>query len=308
MDGNTNGINPLEALAALEVGDIRTTQPIAGGMDTLIWRVNTLDGAYALRLFRPDQRDQCAKEVRLMEMVRARGMPVPQVIAHGAWNERPVLLMEWVAGRTVLDVVLERPDLCGPLGRSMGRLQARLHAISAPKEDWEDHHTWLSWCGPHEEELRSRLRMCGLRDGHILHLDFHPRNVLCTGQEATAVLDWANAEVGDPRADVARTLSIFRFVSPPPGVGSTFATARARLERAWMDGYTEVTEPLPDMELFELWAAIVFIRDMEQHRGKPGFSMSPQDFDRVRVAIGRLRERTGLSPAHRSAGDRVEDR
>jgi len=292
----SGGVDPLEPLAALGVEGVTEVQPVSGGLDTLIWRVVTLDGVYALRLFRPDQRDQCSNEVRAMRTVGTLGMPVPEVTAHGMWGDRPALLMEWCDGRPVLDEALAHPELSEPLGVSMGRMQARMHALSVPREFWEDHRSWLNLAGPDETELRDRLRESGLHDGHPLHLDFHPRNVLCVGREATVVLDWANVTVGDPRADVARTLSIFRLLSWPE-----INPVRTKLARAWMDGYRQEPEAgwpvagsLQDMELFEIWAGVVFIRDMEQHIGKPDFWMERADFDRVREYVASLKRRAGL--------------
>jgi hypothetical protein len=150
--------------------------------------------------------------------------------------------------------------------------------------------------GPDETELKTQLRAGGLRDGHPLHLDFHPLNVLCIGSEATVVLDWANMTVGDPRADVARTRSIFRLASPPLAASSSgLNSLRATLEGAWMVGYTRLAGPLPDMVLFDIWAEIVFLQDMEQYIGRPDFWMELSDFDRVRDHIATLKGRAGLS-------------
>jgi aminoglycoside phosphotransferase (APT) family kinase protein len=293
------GIDPLEPLAALGIEDVTDVQPVSGGMDTLIWRVNTTGGMYALRLFRPDQQDQWSKEVQVMRVLGDLGMPVPLVAAHGLWDSRPAMLMEWCEGRTVLDEVLAYPERIGALGTSMGRLHAHLHAVSLPREYWEDHRTWLHMAGPDEVELQTRLREIGLRDGHPLHLDFHPLNVLCVGDQATVVLDWANMTVGDPRADIARTRSIFRLVSAPPAaVSSDFASIRTAVERAWMDGYTRSAGPIADMLLFDIWAGVVFIRDMEKYLGRSDFWMEAADFDRAREYVAALKRRAGLSPEY----------
>jgi aminoglycoside phosphotransferase (APT) family kinase protein len=292
----SDGIDPLEPLVALGIDGITGVHPVSGGMDTLIWRVETVHGTYALRLFQPNQRDQYWREIRAMEIAGTLGVPVPRITAHGMWGDRPAILMEWCDGRTVLDEVLVHPERLEPLGESMGRLQARIHDMSVPQEYWEDHRTWLDMAGPDEAELKKQLRAGGLRDGHPLHLDFHPLNVLCVGPEATVVLDWANVTVGDPRADVARTRSILRLAAPPSTVSSPgFDSIRATFEGAWMDGYTRFAGPLLNMELFEIWAEIVFMRDMEQYIGRPDFWMEPSDFDRVRDQIAMLKTRAGLS-------------
>ena len=95
---------------------------------------------------------------------------------------------------------------------------------------------------------------------------------------------------------VARTSSIFRLVSHPPAdFASDFDAARTALARAWLAGYTQVAGPLPDMTLFDIWAGVVFIRDMEQYIGRPDFWMEPADFDRVRDYVAALKLRVGLS-------------
>jgi aminoglycoside phosphotransferase (APT) family kinase protein len=229
-----------------------------------------------------------------MRIVGALGVPVPAVITHGMDGDRPAILMEWCDGRTVLDAAVANAALREPLGMSMGRLQARMHAPTVPEDYWDDHRSWLSRAGPGEVELHARLRETNLRDGHILHLDFHPLNVLCVGSEATVILDWANVAVGDPRADVARTRSIFQLVTRPSAAPG-FASVRGSLERAWMAGYTQLTSTLPDMTLFEIWARLVFIRDMEQYLGRPDFWMELADFDRLRASVVTLKQRAGFT-------------
>jgi len=291
-------IDPREPLAALGLTDVDDVQGVSGGMDTHLWRVRVSSGIYALRLFRSDQQGQWAREVHIMREVRALDLPVPRIVAQGLWQERPAIVMDWYAGRPLLDEALAHPERITQLGTSMGRLQAKLHAVTLPREDWTDHETWLQRAGPGEAELHTRLRACRLRDGHALHLDFHPRNVLCDGFEARVILDWANAAAGDPRADVARTLSIFRYVPAPPTIPPDhFHAVRSGLERAWWRGYTEVADDLSDMLLFEIWAGFVFVRDMQQHVGKPGFWLEQADFDRVRDHVADLKRAAGMLPA-----------
>lgn len=293
--GRFTDIDPREPLTALGVEGVADVRPITGGMDTLIWRVDTYSGPYALRIFRADQLRQWSGEIGAMQLVSSLGVPVPRIAAHGMWGDRPAMLLEWCEGRTVLDEVLAHPEMLEPIGKSMGRLQARMHAITVPSEYWVDHRDWLGLAGWEQDALIARLRAQGLHDGHLLHLDFHPLNVLCVGGEASVVLDWSNVAVGDPRADVARTLSIFRLVSPPPTSPlSGFTAARSALESAWLEGYTQVAGPLPDMTLFEIWAEMAFIHDMEKKLGMPDFWMQPKDFDRLRAHVAGLKRAAGI--------------
>jgi Ser/Thr protein kinase RdoA (MazF antagonist) len=47
----------------------------------------------------------------------------------------------------------------------------------------------------------------------ILHLDFHPMNLMAAPGRPLVVLDWSEADVGDPHADVATTLMILKCLS-----------------------------------------------------------------------------------------------
>ena len=42
----------------------------------------------------------------------------------------------------------------------------------------------------------------------MLHLDYHPLNVLVKGGHITGIIDWVNAECGDRHLDVATTAAI----------------------------------------------------------------------------------------------------
>jgi aminoglycoside phosphotransferase (APT) family kinase protein len=69
---------------------------------------------------------------------------------------------------------------------------------------------------PISEGLRARLLelLAGLPGGEQLcHLDFHPANVLGTPEKAM-VVDWLDASLGDPAADVCRSHVIIHPHAP----------------------------------------------------------------------------------------------
>ncbi len=116
-----------------------------------------------------------------MTHLAASGYPVPQVCEVTDTD----MLLERLAGPTMLDVLARRPWRVGSLGRELGRLLDRLHALSAPE--------WLP-------------KRFGTADGdRVLHLDLHPGNVILT-RRGPVVIDWCNAGAGDPAADVAMTM------------------------------------------------------------------------------------------------------
>jgi aminoglycoside phosphotransferase (APT) family kinase protein len=202
------------------------------------WETNTyqlqlaaegsLPAAYTRRLvLRAYTRHQSAvracHEFAAQQCVFRRGYPVPQpllVEEDPAVLGGPFLLMEWVPGKTLLDFLLSRPWRIWGYPAAMAELQCRLHDMPVGNFP-APHRAQLS---RHLEQLEGIIHTChfdGLRPGldwlheHqpeapaapcIVHLDFHPLNMLIADGRYRAVLDWGDADVGDPHADVAATL------------------------------------------------------------------------------------------------------
>ena len=265
----TNGLDPYAILAALGVTDAESATPVAGGADTAIWRVERGGEAFALRVFRPEQDAVCRREAAAMAAVTGH-VPVPRVIKAGAWQGRPALLLSWCAGEPLAAAMGREPWRLWAIGRRWGGVLGRVHSVSAPKEIREHHTDWIAWAGPDGEALRPRLERAGLRADALLHLDYHPLNVLVAGGRVSAVLDWANARAGDPRADVARTVAILRVSPMPPGRARPPRPIMRVLEAAFLYGYRRVAGPLDDLAPFHAWAGAFMVRDLAPRADVPG--------------------------------------
>ncbi|MEU6381390.1 phosphotransferase [Streptomyces sp. NPDC046909] len=125
--------------------------------------VYEIDAAWVLRRARHPYGDALA-EAAVMERVRGHGYPVPRVRVEDC--SRTDLVMERLYGPTMLGAF------------AAGRI------------------------GPREagEELAGLLRRLHAIPGRIVHLDLHPDNVILT-PDGPYVIDWANAEEGDPGLD-----------------------------------------------------------------------------------------------------------
>jgi len=74
-----------------------------------------------------------------------------------------------------------------------------------------------------------------LRDDCLCHGDFHPLNVLVTGDGQFAVIDWWSAARGSAIADLARTLILLEFGRM--GDAQVFAPAQQALRMKLRDAY-----------------------------------------------------------------------
>ncbi len=110
-------------------------------------------------------------------------------------------------------------------------------------------------------------------DGDVLlHLDYHPANVLVQRGRVSAVLDWANARAGDRRADLARTAAILRF-APVAGRSSPVTTmTRRAFVAGWRHGYRDMAGRVTGMAPFYAWAATVMRHDLAPRVGRTDLS------------------------------------
>jgi Ser/Thr protein kinase RdoA (MazF antagonist) len=257
-------LDPHAILQALGVTDAISVARAEGGTDTAIWRVQRPNGAYALRVFRTGDDDASAIEQAAMRAASAAGLPVPAVHASGDWQGRPVLLLTWLPGRSLAEESRRRPWRAWALAVAYGRTQAMIHALAAPKPLAERPDDWLAWAGSDYPKLVERLRHES-QPSALLHLDYHPLNVLTNGQRITGVLDWRNALAGPPRADAARTSAILR-VDYIGRLSLAERAVRGIFERGWRAGYEEIAGPLGDMSLYNAWAGAVMLRDLAAKR------------------------------------------
>jgi aminoglycoside phosphotransferase (APT) family kinase protein len=195
-----------------------------------------LTGPLVLRIYAspqglPRARHEFAVQQRLWDL----GFAVPRPLGLECSSDLfggPFLLMQRVVGRTLFRTLLRRPWLLWHGPRWMAQLHARLHALSA--EDFP------SGAGPFPdrtiEEVGAVIRAHGLRGlqpgldwlwarrpspparPSILHLDWHPLNLIRKPDGPLVAIDWTEADVGDPHADVAITLLLLRHA---PTAGQT---------------------------------------------------------------------------------------
>ncbi len=287
--------DPLAILHALGRPDPAQAFPITGGADTAIWRIEQAGQCFALRVFRPEQTAMARREVSAMEMAIASGLPVPAIHASGNWQDRPALLLTWMPGTPLMHELTARPWQAWSLGVALGRAQAAIHAIPVPPGHISPPLSWVEWAQP-DDALRHLLLARASRRHVLLHLDLHPMNVLIHGRRATAILDWANARSGDPRADLARTASILRFAPFPEKTPAPVASVlRRMLEAGWRHGYREMAGPIGGMTPFYAWAAGVMVNDLSPRLGRQDLSwLTPAFLDEVRAWGASWRFRAGL--------------
>ena len=127
-------IDPRAVLSSLGYGDVKALEPVLGGWETRLWRFETPDGQiHALRVYPgPEHAGSARKEEAALRACMSAGVPVPALEATGQWEGRPLLVIGWCAGSTLLTAMLRRPWSVWRAGLSFGRLQAKVHRVPSP--------------------------------------------------------------------------------------------------------------------------------------------------------------------------------
>ncbi|QBD81555.1 aminoglycoside phosphotransferase family protein [Ktedonosporobacter rubrisoli] len=276
--------DPQAILQALEWPSAVVSAPVSGGTDTLIWRIEKAGKNYALRVYQPGQHETCRREEIVMATARAAGLPVPEVQAVGSWQDYPVLLLSWLPGRTLAEELQMHQGDAYHLGLLAGCMQAKLHKLAAPTLLSQQPYAWINWSGPIDSTLEARLQACSRQNHTLLHLDYHPFNLLTDGTHITGIIDWRNAQAGDPRADFARTAAMFLIE------GSRLQPSQASLRafiRGWRAGYTQEHGRPEELSLFYAWAGEVMERDLASKR-------SPEELARIHNWTQKWKRRANL--------------
>lgn len=226
-----------------------------------VWRVDCGDRSFAVRIFRPGEDESTRHEQSVMAVARSAGLPVAAVRATSRLETRPVLLLDWCAGRVLDDELHARPWAARRLGEIFGEQQARLHRAETVQTQTQD---WVDFFGLVDATMRDRLERAQTRSS-LIHLDYYPANLTCEAGAISGILDWTNARVGDARADLARTWTILRLVFRSGRRHPLRRLAEDMFARGWWRGYVRIAGPQDEMPLFLAWAVSGLLR-MKMHR------------------------------------------
>jgi aminoglycoside phosphotransferase (APT) family kinase protein len=210
-------------------------EPLTGGASSLTFAARAGDRRVVVKVAPPGlapvlNRD-VLRQARLLRALRATAVPVPEVLWEDAGappEVPPLFVMTFVAGTSreplfdlpVDDRPADPPAVVAERLRAAARTLAALHALDpgglglggepvvgpdAEVERWSrlletvDPALAPGWSGV-ADSLRAAEPPAA--SPAVVHGDFRLGNLLATGSEVTAVVDWEIWSVGDPRVDL----------------------------------------------------------------------------------------------------------
>jgi aminoglycoside phosphotransferase (APT) family kinase protein len=194
------------------------------------------DDGRILKLFRPDWGLEVARhEAEIAGLAYAAGAPAPRVDEVVTVEGRAGVVYERLMGSSLLHELSARPWRLRKVAYLLAETHARLHRLTVaslpPLHEQLAQRIGAASCLPaaHRRSALAALDVLArpdMQQESLCHGDFHPENVLLCPR-GPMVIDWENAALGDPLADVARTLLLMRASSA--SIGSLAARVRRRV-------------------------------------------------------------------------------
>lgn len=257
--------------------------PVAVGLgDTELWRLRRAPeaGDLLLRRFSPGAEATARREMLAMQAARAHGVPVPAVVARDMLDQRPVLATAWCDGETASQAIATSPASARAIGALLGEVFGRIHLVAAP-DGLAPADAWITRGGPALAPLRPKLEAVPNAD-RLLHLDYHPQNVMMTPGTVEGVIDWTNTLTGPPPMDLARSRAILRAVAEGRPLDDERREAMNAYEAGLVEAHARVAGPDPHPALSAAWGMAMTVDDLAGHLGKAGSWVTPALLDTLR--------------------------
>jgi aminoglycoside phosphotransferase (APT) family kinase protein len=297
--------------------DVGRLARLPGGHSGLTYRLETEEGPLVVKSVPEGQRaigrHDMLRQARMIAALAPTGMPVPAVVATDE-SEPSWFAMELVAGES-LEPVLDEPEVPADLAAARmlraAEILPALHDVpldkvpvdADPLSPLDELGRWARTMAavppdlvPDAERLHSRLAG-SVPDAvapTLVHGDYRLGNLICTGAEPAALIDWEIWSVGDPRVELGWFL-VFADGSNFPGVGREVPGLPSADEL--VQAYAADGRPVDELAWFEALGrykmAAIMGHNLRRHL--EGRHHDP-DQERLPDTIHRLIE-TGLSIA-----------
>ncbi|MED0876664.1 aminoglycoside phosphotransferase family protein [Bacillus mobilis] len=186
--------------------------PIAKGNTAEIY----LYDSKVVKLFKeylPDT--ESINEAKKQKYAYSCGLPVPNVFEVTRIQNRQAIIMEYVKGDSIGDLLLNNLNEAEHYINICVNEQKKIHSIRVNTDEIESMRERL------ERQIKSVYKLDEKQKGNILnklhsikfgprlcHGDFHPFNLILSNKSVN-IIDWVDASSGDIRADVFRTYLLY---------------------------------------------------------------------------------------------------
>lgn len=172
------------------------------------------DGDKAIKLFNENfSKSDVLNEALNQSRVEEIGLNIPKVIEVTKIDGKWAIVSEFIAGKTLADLMAANPDRRDEYLELFVDLQMDVHSKKAPllnklKDKMSRKISETDLDATTRYDLHTRLE--GMpKHNKVCHGDFNPSNIIITDDGTPYILDWSHVTQGNASADVARTYLLF---------------------------------------------------------------------------------------------------
>ena len=154
-------------------------------------------------------------EAKKQEYAYSCGLHVPKILEVTEIKGRQAIIMEYVKGKTVGDLLINNMELAEHYISVCVNAQRKMHAVVVNSDLLEPmseklHRQIESVHNLDEKQKDTLLRKLDsiVFEPRLCHGDFHPFNLIMSNDNVK-IIDWVDSSSGDIRADVYRTYLLY---------------------------------------------------------------------------------------------------
>ncbi|WIY59191.1 aminoglycoside phosphotransferase family protein [Bacillus arachidis] len=154
-------------------------------------------------------------EAKKQDYAYSCGLNVPQVFEVTEIKDRQAIIMEYVKGQTVGELLINHMERAEHYISICVDIQQKMHAVVVNSDILEPMsaklHRQIESVYNLDEEQKDKLLIkldSMVIEPRLCHGDFHPFNLIMS-HDNLKIIDWVDASAGDIRADVYRTYLLY---------------------------------------------------------------------------------------------------
>ncbi|MCQ4088451.1 aminoglycoside phosphotransferase family protein [Saccharibacillus sp. JS10] len=206
MEGN-------EAIAALsDIKVVLAVESLESGLEAEVHKIKLSDSSFVLKIWNRTSKPNVELQYKLLKELYFRGLSVSRPLGWGLDKEMNSVLLTSFDGVPIMRV--NKPTIT-----TLSKILSEIHRLPIEEIDSSllRRHEFFSYFYPSIEEhhdikkiLRELVKLCDMKQDRIIHGDFNLGNVLLDDGKYT-VIDWTNFQLGDPRYDIAWSVSLMKI-------------------------------------------------------------------------------------------------
>ena len=172
------------------------------------------DGDKCIKVFDADfSKADILNEALNQARVEETGLKIPKVLEVGKIDGKWAIVSEFIAGKTLSQLMEENPDDADAYLEKFVDLQIEVQSKTCPllnklKDKMNRKISETDLSATVRYDLHTRLESMP-KHNRLCHGDFNPSNIIITADGTPYILDWSHATQGNASAAAARTYLLF---------------------------------------------------------------------------------------------------